>query len=114
MFTLRYELNLLISRPCRGSGCCRRPLTTEVQVRSRASPCEICGGQRDSGEGFYSNTSLSSFSIIPKMLHAHLHVNTSFIRRTSGRNFGTLKQINAFSDIGECEIEEYEYLHIIL
>ena len=69
---------------------------------------------RVTGEGFYSNTSLSPFSIIPKILHAHLNVNTSFIRRTSGRNFGTLKQINAFSDIGECEIEEYEYLHIIL
>jgi hypothetical protein len=30
----------------------RRPLTAEAQVRSRVSPCDICGGQSGSGTGF--------------------------------------------------------------
>jgi hypothetical protein len=30
----------------------RRPLTAEVRVRTRVSPCGICGGQDDSGTGF--------------------------------------------------------------
>jgi hypothetical protein len=30
----------------------RRPLTVETWVRSRVSPCEICGGQSGTGIGF--------------------------------------------------------------
>jgi len=69
MYTFRFEMNLLITRRCRGSGCCRWSLTSEVHVLYRVSPREICGAQSDSGEGFYSSTSIPSVSIIPKMLH---------------------------------------------
>jgi hypothetical protein len=34
----------------------RRPLTTEARVRSRFSPCGICGGQRGTGTGFFPST----------------------------------------------------------
>jgi hypothetical protein len=36
----------------------RRPLTAEARVRSRVSPCEICGGQSGTGTGFFSELSV--------------------------------------------------------
>jgi hypothetical protein len=36
----------------------RRPLTADTQVRSRVSPCGICGGQSDTGTGFPPSTSV--------------------------------------------------------
>jgi hypothetical protein len=35
----------------------RRPVTAEARVRSRVSPCEICGGQSGTGTGFPPSTS---------------------------------------------------------
>jgi hypothetical protein len=35
-----------------------RPLTAEARVRSRVSPCGICGGQSGTGTGFSSSTSI--------------------------------------------------------
>ena len=36
----------------------RRPLTAEARVRSRVSPCAICGGQSGTGTGFSLSTSV--------------------------------------------------------
>ena len=36
----------------------RRPPTAEARIRSRVSPCGICGGQSGPGTGFSPNTSV--------------------------------------------------------
>jgi hypothetical protein len=36
----------------------RRPLTAEARVRSRFSPCGICGGQSGTGTGLSQITSV--------------------------------------------------------
>jgi hypothetical protein len=36
----------------------RRPLTAEAWVRSRVSPCWICGGQGGTGTGFHPSSSV--------------------------------------------------------
>ena len=36
----------------------RRPFTAEARIRSRVSPCEICGGQSGNGTGFSPSTSV--------------------------------------------------------
>jgi hypothetical protein len=44
----------------------RRPLTAEARVRSRVSPCGICGGQNGTGTGFPPSISFHRCSISRK------------------------------------------------
>jgi hypothetical protein len=41
---------------------------------------------------------VSPVSIIPPMLHTHLHLHAALTTTTNGRSLGTLKQSNVLSD----------------
>ena len=50
-------------------------------------------------------------SIITPMLYCDLQLDSTLVRRTSGRNLGTFKQSSSFSESGEDWTERY--LHIV-
>ena len=55
-------------------------IIADVQPRSQASPCGICGGQSGTGNGFLRVLRFYSVSIISQMLHIHpyfIHATTT-------------------------------------
>ena len=52
----------------------RWPFTEEAQVRYYASPCGICGQQNGTGTFVSPHTSVSTFSVIPPVLHTHIEL----------------------------------------
>jgi hypothetical protein len=52
-----YESNSRLGRAM-AQAVSRRPPTAEARVRSRVSPCGICGGQSGTGTGFSPSTSV--------------------------------------------------------
>jgi hypothetical protein len=72
---------------------CRHP-TSEGWVRSQLNPYEICDGQD------FNPVLVSSASIIPPMLHTHLHLHVALTRRTNGRSLGTFQDAMMFPKLG--------------
>jgi hypothetical protein len=67
----------------------RRSDTVEARVRSRASPCDICGGHElYQGRFFSEYFRFSPVIINPPMLHTHLHQRATLVKTTNGRSLG--------------------------
>jgi hypothetical protein len=60
----------------------RRPLTEQARVRSRISPCGICGGQNGTGTGFSPppppSMRFSPVNFIPPVLHYKEKIKSVF------------------------------------
>jgi hypothetical protein len=87
----------------------RRSLTAEVRIRFHAYPCEICSGQSGTGTGFFFLSALhfSPVSIIPPVLHTHLHLQVDLTRRTIGLRLGNLKKKVVLSERADHWIDKY-------
>ena len=62
-----------------------QPLTRVTQVRYQASPYEICNGQSGTRTRFSPSIWVSPVSAITPLLHTHLHLNITHIRRISSK-----------------------------
>jgi hypothetical protein len=72
---------LLSSLRISANNATRCPLAAEAKVRFQASLCELYSGQSGTGTGFSPSTSVFPVSIIPLVLHTHLHLLVAFISR---------------------------------
>jgi hypothetical protein len=50
----------------------RQPLTTEARIRTRVSPCRICGGGIGTGTDFSPSSLFFVVIILPTQFHIHL------------------------------------------
>jgi hypothetical protein len=68
------------------------PVTVEARILSHASLCEMRCGQSHTGTRYFSDTLDFPCQYHSAKLHTHRHLNSTPIRRTSGRPVGTFKQ----------------------
>ena len=68
--TLRiiYIYLIMIEGRAMAQAVSRRSLTVKARVRSRVSPCGICGGQSGTGTGFSPSCRFSPVNFIPLVL----------------------------------------------
>jgi hypothetical protein len=81
----------------------------ETRLHSQASPCKSCGKQSDTRTSFSPSTSVSAVSIIPPMLHTHLHLHVAFTGRTKGEIWKPSKS-SSLSETRKNGIENYSHL----
>ena len=114
MFTARYEINIeeqsrlifIFQVGAIPQAVSRRPFTVEARVQSKASPCEICSGQSDTGTGFSGSTSFFSLLLSFHQCSTLIFTYTLLLRGQAGEA-GNLLKISALSEIGEHRIKNY-------
>ena len=80
MFTARYGLTIEVILV----------FPAEAWVRFQASPRGICGGRSDAATGFSPVLLFPPFSVIPPMVHSHLHSHADLTRKDRGAMPGNL------------------------
>ena len=70
----------------------RRPVTTEAQFRRQSIPRDVVVYKVAMAQVSLPLLGFPPVGIIPPMPQTHLHPNTAAIRRTSGRNVGTVQK----------------------
>jgi hypothetical protein len=78
----------------------RVSLTAEARVRSLVGPCEIYGKVTPGQVFNIPVLQFSPVSIPVPMLHTHINLEITLIRRTSGRNLGTCEQSRTVGEVG--------------
>ena len=86
--------------------CLRRLVTAEARVRSWVSPCEICGGQSDTGTCFSATTSVFPCQYNSTIAPYSLHIHFAVIRRTNGRSLGAFRKAVIFGNRGTLDRKE--------
>jgi len=80
----------------------------EARVRSLLSSCEMRVAEVALRHVSLPVLLFSPVSVIPPMLHTHLHPHVACsIRQTSGRSLGTFQKSSAISEIVKHWIEKY-------
>jgi hypothetical protein len=88
--------------------CLRRllPVTAGARVRSQVNPCEICGGESDTGTGLYTNTSVFPCQYNSTNVALLLFSTCCSYQKDKRAKTGNVPQKNALSEIGKRWIEE--------
>ena len=75
-----------------GQAVGRQPLALEAWLRSRDSPCVICGAQSGTVPGFPPSTSafLCQYSS-RNVPYSFIYLHAALIRETNGRSLGTFQ-----------------------
>jgi len=76
-----------------------RPLTSEVQVETQVSPCDVCGGQNVSRAG--SSKKYLRFPLSCVQCFMLIIINVSLTTKTSWRSLGTFQRATLFLEIGD-------------
>jgi len=101
VFSVRREQNFyIVFRQLLCFKVSRRPLRAEGRFRSKASSCEICGGQSGNGTGLSQSTQVYTVNFIPPVFSVHLHLHVAHSRRASGRGRGTFELSKTISEMG--------------
>jgi len=90
-------------RPCHGSG--GQSPASYPGLDPGVSPCEFLVGKVTLWQVSIPVLRFSHVSIIPPMLHTHLYLNITVIRRTSGRSLGSLRKHGSFGYQGACGLQ---------
>ena len=90
----------------------RRPVTTDVPVRSQVSPCEICDRQGGTVTGLSPSTSVPPVSTVPPVPRNH-HLRTVLSKVQVGDTLGGFEEIGVLPYVGEHWIGKSEGLALV-
>jgi hypothetical protein len=115
MFTARYKLNLQIQFRLTFAlenvpwlrWLVANLLKRNPQLNPRSFHVRFVVDRVAMGQDFLRLLRFPPVSIIPSMIHTHLHLRVAFVRRTNKRSLETFEKTMFFSEIGKHWIEKH-------